>query len=125
MDNQNNRDNPDNRKQLSLQGRHPAATTDEPMTRSRIAPLIDQLDQLLYASLKQLIIFPVKVYQITLSPLIGGQCRHWPTCSHYAIEAIKRHGPFYGSFLACRRIGRCNPFFRGGVDPVPPVRAKK
>lgn len=124
-DNHTSLKTPDNRGQLSPQDRPSAATAGDPHSRSRIALVINQLDQLLYAALKRLLIFPIKVYQITLSPLIGGQCRHWPTCSHYAIQAIERHGPFYGLWLAVWRIVRCNPFFRGGVDPVPPVRAKK
>ncbi len=118
-------DNQNRSKQLSLRGQYPVATEGDRIPRGRIALIIDELDKLLYAALKQLLIFPIKVYQVTLSPLIGGQCRHWPTCSRYAIEAIERHGPFYGLWLALWRIARCNPFFHGGMDPVPPARVKK
>jgi uncharacterized protein len=61
----------------------------------------------------------IRLYQWTLSPLIGGQCRFEPTCSRYAQEAIRIHGPWRGGWLALRRIGRCHPFRRGGYDPVP------
>lgn len=60
----------------------------------------------------------IRIYQMTLSPLIGRQCRFVPTCSNYAIEAIERHGLFRGGAMAAWRILRCNPFCRGGFDPV-------
>ena len=55
----------------------------------------------------------------------GPRCRYTPTCSQYAIEAIETHGAFKGSFLAIWRILRCNPFSKGGYDPVPPKRSRK
>ena len=61
----------------------------------------------------------VRGYQVVLSPLLGGQCRYYPSCSAYAIEAIERHGALRGAWLAARRIGRCHPFRPGGFDPVP------
>ena len=61
----------------------------------------------------------VRGYQVALSPLLGGQCRYYPSCSAYAIEAIERHGALRGAWLAARRIGRCHPFRPGGFDPVP------
>ena len=61
----------------------------------------------------------IRIYQLTLSPYIGGQCRFYPTCSHYAAEAIRSHGPLTGSWLAMRRLSKCHPFNQGGVDPVP------
>lgn len=67
-----------------------------------------------------LLIGLIRLYQITLSPFMGGQCRFWPTCSRYGIEAIRTWGPWKGSWLTLRRIGRCNPFVSGGYDPVPP-----
>ena len=62
----------------------------------------------------------IRLYQITLSPFIGGQCRYHPTCSAYAIDALREYGPIRGSIMAAKRIGRCNPFAKGGYDPVPP-----
>lgn len=71
----------------------------------------------------------VRLYQVTLSPFLGGQCRYHPTCSHYAVQALREHGPIKGTVLTIRRIGRCHPFARGGYDPVPvpkdtPVRGE-
>ncbi|MDZ7668388.1 MAG: membrane protein insertion efficiency factor YidD [Gammaproteobacteria bacterium] len=61
----------------------------------------------------------IRLYQITLSPYLGRQCRFYPSCSHYALEAIERHGVVHGSGLAVRRLLRCQPFHPGGVDLVP------
>lgn len=61
----------------------------------------------------------VKVYQFTLSPFIGRQCRFSPSCSWYALEALRVHGGFKGAWLAARRVGRCHPMSKGGYDPVP------
>ena len=61
----------------------------------------------------------VRGYQIAISPLLPPACRYTPTCSQYAIDALRRHGALKGSWLALRRIGRCHPFRRGGYDPVP------
>lgn len=61
----------------------------------------------------------VRTYQWTLRPLIGANCRFWPSCSDYAIEALQKHGALKGSALAARRILRCNPWNEGGIDPVP------
>jgi len=63
----------------------------------------------------------VVTYQWTLRPFIGAQCRHEPSCSHYALEALARHGAARGSLLTARRILRCNPWNPGGYDPVPPA----
>lgn len=64
----------------------------------------------------------LKAYKTTLSPLIGRQCRYLPTCSEYAAQALKDHGPLKGSWLAVGRICRCNPFGGSGYDPSPPPR---
>ena len=61
----------------------------------------------------------IKVYQWGLSPLIGPKCRYTPTCSHYALEAFKKHGPLKGGWLAIKRIARCHPWGGHGYDPVP------
>tara|TARA_B100000035_G_scaffold259733_1_gene230456 strand:- start:250 stop:480 length:231 start_codon:yes stop_codon:yes gene_type:complete len=61
----------------------------------------------------------IKLYRIFISPLLGSNCRHTPTCSEYGIIALKKHGVFKGSFLTAKRIVKCNPLFKGGYDPVP------
>jgi putative membrane protein insertion efficiency factor len=61
----------------------------------------------------------VRIYQFMISPLFGSCCRYSPSCSHYAIEALKRHGFMGGSYLAARRVLRCHPYARAGCDPVP------
>lgn len=61
----------------------------------------------------------VRAYQIVLGPLLPAACRYTPSCSQYAIEALDRHGPWRGGWLAVRRISRCHPFHHGGYDPVP------
>jgi uncharacterized protein len=61
----------------------------------------------------------VRGYQVSISPLLPASCRYYPSCSEYAIEALERHGSLRGSWLAVRRILRCNPLTAGGFDPVP------
>ena len=61
----------------------------------------------------------IRLYQWTLSPLLGPTCRFYPSCSNYALEALQRYGFLRGSWLAVRRIGRCHPWHPGGIDPVP------
>jgi putative membrane protein insertion efficiency factor len=61
----------------------------------------------------------IKLYQNTVSKVLPPVCRFQPTCSQYAFEAIRRHGFARGSWLAAKRIARCNPFSEGGYDPVP------
>ena len=61
----------------------------------------------------------VRVYQWTIRPFIGANCRFWPSCSEYAVEALRVHGAARGSLMAAKRILRCNPWHEGGVDPVP------
>jgi putative membrane protein insertion efficiency factor len=63
----------------------------------------------------------IRLYQLTLSPWLGRQCRYEPTCSHYATEAIERFGVRRGVWLALKRLGRCHPWGRSGYDPVPAV----
>lgn len=67
----------------------------------------------------QVLILPIRFYQRYLSPLKPPTCRFTPTCSQYAIEAIRKHGPFKGLALAVWRILRCNPWGGSGYDPVP------
>ncbi|MGC2422369.1 MAG: membrane protein insertion efficiency factor YidD [Candidatus Acidiferrales bacterium] len=61
----------------------------------------------------------VRLYQVLLSPFLGGACKFYPSCSNYAAEAIARHGARRGTLLALKRLGRCRPFTQGGFDPVP------
>ena len=61
-----------------------------------------------------------RAYKLTLSPLVGRQCRFLPTCSEYAADALIGHGPWRGSMLAARRLCRCNPWGGSGYDPPPP-----
>ena len=76
--------------------------------------------------IKKGLIFLIKTYQMTLSPRFShGSCRYTPTCSQYALEAIEIHGIFKGCLLAAWRILRCNPFSKGGWDPVPPKKTKE
>ena len=70
--------------------------------------------------MKTILIFFVKCYKKFISPLKKPCCRFYPTCSQYAIEALEIHGALKGSFLAVKRILRCNPFSTAGADPVPP-----
>ena len=67
----------------------------------------------------KLFILLIKVYQITLSPFLGANCRYMPTCSAYSIEALKIHGAIKGSYLAIKRILSCHPWGGSGYDPVP------
>jgi len=65
------------------------------------------------------LIWLVRAYQLVISPLVPPSCRFYPTCSHYAIEALQKHGALKGGWLAVRRIVRCHPWHPGGHDPVP------
>lgn len=67
----------------------------------------------------RLLLLGVSAYRLLLSPLIGGFCRFEPSCSRYAEEALRRHGAARGGLLAVKRLMRCQPFHRGGFDPVP------
>ena len=73
--------------------------------------------------LKKLIIFiliiPIKLYQYLISPYLPMACRYTPSCSAYAVEALHKHGPFKGMYLAIKRILSCNPWGGSGYDPVP------
>ena len=64
----------------------------------------------------------IRAYQLLISPLMAQHCRYYPTCSHYALEAVDRFGVFKGSYLAIRRLLRCHPWHEGGVDPVPELK---
>jgi uncharacterized protein len=69
--------------------------------------------------MKYVLMALIRVYQMTVSPLLGPVCRFYPSCSHYGYEAIARHGAIYGTYLTLRRLLRCHPWNPGGVDLVP------
>lgn len=69
--------------------------------------------------MRTLILALIKVYQWTLSPLLGGACRYYPSCSNYAYGAVERFGAIRGSWMGIKRILRCNPWHEGGYDPIP------
>jgi hypothetical protein len=69
--------------------------------------------------MQKILILFIQLYRYTLSPLLGVRCRFEPSCSVYAIEALRQHGSIKGSWLAARRLSRCHPFNPGGYDPVP------
>jgi putative membrane protein insertion efficiency factor len=71
---------------------------------------------------EQVVRLALRVYKLTLSPLIGQACRFHPTCSEYAADALITHGPARGAALALRRVCRCHPWGGAGHDPVPPPR---
>jgi putative membrane protein insertion efficiency factor len=77
----------------------------------------------LYEGFKKVLIFiliiPVRIYQWVISPMIGPSCRYTPSCSVYSVQALKKHGPFKGFWLATKRILSCNPWGGSGYDPVP------
>lgn len=66
-----------------------------------------------------IMILPIRGYQILISPLLGSNCRHTPTCSNYMIEALRIWGPIKGLWLGLRRISKCHPWGTFGADPVP------
>jgi putative membrane protein insertion efficiency factor len=71
---------------------------------------------------RAVVLFLIRVYRTLHAPFFYGSCRFHPTCSHYAAEAVEIHGVVRGSWLALRRLARCHPFCRGGIDLVPDSR---
>jgi len=81
------------------------------------------MQQILKGFLKLLgwiLLIPVYIYKYAISPFTPASCRHVPTCSTYAVDAVKIHGPFKGFWLATKRISHCHPWGTSGYDPVPP-----
>ena len=72
--------------------------------------------------MSKVLIALIRVYQYVISPMLGPRCKYYPSCSSYAIDALREHGVFRGTGLAAWRLLRCNPFSHGGYDPVPPRR---
>ena len=75
--------------------------------------------QTISRTIARLLILPIRFYQKFISPLTPPSCRYTPTCSQYAVEALRKHGPLKGMYLAVRRILRCHPGGGHGYDPVP------
>ena len=75
--------------------------------------------------MKRPLIWLIKFYRKNISPNTAPSCKYYPTCSQYGLEAIERFGAFKGSLLTVWRILRCNPFSKGGYDPVPEKKVKK
>jgi putative membrane protein insertion efficiency factor len=79
--------------------------------------------------LKKILAFPflliIYIYKYAVSPLTPASCRHYPSCSSYSIEALRRHGPMRGGWMSVKRIASCHPWGSGGIDPVPRIIVKK
>ncbi len=69
--------------------------------------------------IRKLVLLPVRFYQLCISPVLPPHCAHTPTCSHYMVDAVQRHGVGRGLWLGVKRLLRCHPFSKGGYDPVP------
>lgn len=75
--------------------------------------------------MRKIVIFLLKIYKKFISPLLPPSCRYYPTCSVYAMQAVERFGVFKGGILAVKRLLRCNPYCKGGFDPVPETYPKR
>lgn len=86
---------------------------------SNEASLLSRIVKWTGGLLAKILILPIRFYQLCISPLTPPACRFTPTCSSYAIQALRKHGPLKGSYLAARRLLSCRPGGRYGYDPVP------
>ena len=93
------------------------STISNQTTGKATRELNERREQISLAS--KILLLPIYFYRYYISPLIGPRCRFYPSCSTYAVEAIKIHGAIKGGYLAFKRILRCNPLNEGGEDPVP------
>jgi putative membrane protein insertion efficiency factor len=89
-------------------------------TEDKVISPMQCVVKIIMKGLSWILLLPVYFYKYAISPLTPASCRHVPTCSTYAIEAVKIHGPFKGFWLATKRIARCHPWGTSGYDPVPP-----
>ena len=71
-----------------------------------------------FPEMREIIVGPIRLYQRFVSPMLPSSCRYWPTCSQYTVQAIMKHGVLKGGLMGAWRILRCNPWSKGGVDPV-------
>jgi len=67
----------------------------------------------------KIIVFLIRIYQLSISPFLGSNCRYQPTCSQYSVDAVNKYGPLKGGWLALKRISSCHPWGGHGHDPVP------
>ena len=94
----------------------PVSMSDHEHTDPRIRDLAFRLKNIP----RIMVLLIIRAYQIVVSPALPpGTCRYYPTCSHYGYQAVYKYGAFKGSWMAIKRIVRCNPFNEGGYDPVP------
>ena len=84
-----------------------------------MSDILKRLWHIVCTPLKWLLLLPILFYQWCISPFTPAACRFTPTCSQYALEAFRKHGPFKGLYLSVRRILRCHPWGGSGYDPVP------
>jgi uncharacterized protein len=97
-------------------------TGSEGSERGAVHALLRRVLDAVVAGLDWVLIAFIRFYQYAFSPMLGQRCKYYPSCSNYAIGAIREHGPLKGIGLAGWRLLRCNPFSNGGYDPVPPRR---
>ena len=72
----------------------------------------------MFPEMRKMFVEPIKIYRRFVSPMLPPSCRYWPSCSEYALQAIQKHGVLKGGLLGAWRVIRCNPWSRGGIDPV-------
>jgi len=90
-----------------------------PIAPPRIPAPMPMSRALFTSPLRSALIGLVRLYQYTFGAILPGSCRFVPTCSQYAVQALRKHGALKGSWLTLKRIIRCNPYCKGGSDPVP------
>jgi putative membrane protein insertion efficiency factor len=89
------------------------------MARGVVMSVLNGLQRVAERLLAAPLILVIWLYRLFISPLLGANCRHLPTCSEYALEALQRHGPLRGGIFALKRISRCHPWATPAFDPVP------